>query len=88
MKLKRTLAAAMCLCMAALMLALQAPATVSADVTLMGDANNDGEFTIADAVMTRNWLIGSGELINWKNVDFARTTLSTALISLLCAENL
>ena len=54
MKLKRTLAAAMCLCMAALMLALQAPATVSADVTLMGDANNDGEFTIADAVMTRN----------------------------------
>lgn len=87
MKFKRTLAAAMCLCMAAPMLALQAPATVSADVTLMGDANNDGEFTIADAVMTRNWLIGSGELINWENVDFCKDNIIDSFdFIIMCRE--
>ena len=34
-----------------------------------GDANDDNQFTIADAVMLQNWLLGSGELTNWHNAD-------------------
>ncbi len=36
---------------------------------IKGDVNNDGEVTVADAIMLRNWLHGSGELTNWENVD-------------------
>lgn len=35
-----------------------------------GDANGDGEFGIADVVTLQNWLIGNGELIDWKAVDY------------------
>ncbi|MDE6538647.1 MAG: leucine-rich repeat protein [Ruminococcus sp.] len=35
-----------------------------------GDANGDGYFGIADAVTLQNWLMGSGELSNWKSVDY------------------
>lgn len=38
-------------------------------VILRGDANNDGEVNIADAVMLQKWLLGSGDLTNWQNVD-------------------
>ncbi|MBO5318203.1 MAG: leucine-rich repeat protein [Ruminococcus sp.] len=34
-----------------------------------GDANADGELTIADAVMLEKWLLGSGKLTAPKNVD-------------------
>ncbi len=34
-----------------------------------GDANNDNEVSIADAVMLEKWLLGSGDLTNWQNVD-------------------
>ncbi|MDE6502070.1 MAG: dockerin type I repeat-containing protein, partial [Ruminococcus sp.] len=34
-----------------------------------GDANDDNEFTVADAVMLQKWLLGSGELTNWQNAD-------------------
>lgn len=87
MKFKRTLAAAMSLCMAAPMLTLQAPANVSADVTIMGDANNDGEFTIADAVMTQKWIIGSGELTNWENADFCKDNVIDSFdFNIMCRE--
>lgn len=36
---------------------------------LRGDANNDGEVNITDAVILQNWLLGSGDLTNWQNVD-------------------
>ena len=36
---------------------------------LKGDANVDGEVNVADAVMLQKWLLGSGSLTNWKNVD-------------------
>lgn len=36
---------------------------------IQGDANYDGKFNIADLVMVRNWLFGSDDLKNWKNVD-------------------
>ena len=38
-------------------------------VLLDGDANLDGEVTVADAVMLQKWLLGSGELTCWQNVD-------------------
>lgn len=87
MKFKRIFAAAMSLCMAAPMLAIQSPADVSADVTLMGDANNDGKFTIADAVMTKKWIIGSGELDNWENVDFCKDNVIDSFdLNIMCKE--
>jgi len=36
---------------------------------LKGDANNDGNVTIADAVMLQKWLHSAGKLTNWKNAD-------------------
>lgn len=36
---------------------------------IAGDANGDGEFGVADAVMLQKWLIGAGELNDWKNAD-------------------
>ena len=37
--------------------------------TVKGDANADGYFDISDVVMLQNWLLGSGELNCWQNVD-------------------
>ncbi|MCM1316419.1 MAG: RICIN domain-containing protein [Prevotella sp.] len=47
--------------------AIQLKLTVTDNVK--GDANDDNEFTIADAVMLQKWLLGSGELTNWQNAD-------------------
>ena len=42
------------------------------EVTLMGDANNDGEFSLVDIVLLQKWLLNKSDahLGNWKNVDF------------------
>lgn len=40
---------------------------VSTGVT--GDVNADGEFTVADLVMMKNWLLGDGKLTDWKAGD-------------------
>lgn len=34
--------------------------------TIRGDVNADGSFNISDAVMLQKWLIGAGDIINWK----------------------
>lgn len=36
---------------------------------LKGDINDDGKANAADLVMLQKWLLGSGELTNWKNAD-------------------
>lgn len=36
----------------------------------MGDCNLDGKTGISDVVMLKKWLMGSGELKCWQNVDF------------------
>ena len=36
---------------------------------IKGDANNDKTVDISDAVMLQKWLLGEGNLTNWKNVD-------------------
>lgn len=36
---------------------------------IKGDANNDKTVDVSDAVMLQEWLLGSGNLTNWKNVD-------------------
>lgn len=41
-------------------------------VAVRGDANDDGEFDISDAVMLCNWLLGNGELTCWENVDLCK----------------
>ncbi|MDE5768681.1 MAG: CotH kinase family protein [Oscillospiraceae bacterium] len=38
-------------------------------LTEPGDVNADGEFSVADAVMLQKWLLGSGELTNWRAGD-------------------
>lgn len=38
--------------------------------TVVGDVNSDGEFTVADAVMMQNFLLGNGSLKDWKAGDF------------------
>lgn len=35
----------------------------------LGDANADGDFTVADVVMLQKWLLGAGNLTNWQNAD-------------------
>lgn len=37
--------------------------------TVRGDVNADGKFNIADAVMMQKWILGSGELTDWKAGD-------------------
>lgn len=37
---------------------------------LLGDANLDGSFNISDVIMLQKWLLNSGELTCWQNVDF------------------
>lgn len=39
---------------------------------LLGDANNDGKVSIMDAVMLQKWILGSGYLSNWHNVDLCK----------------
>ena len=34
-----------------------------------GDANNDGELGVLDIVMLQKWLLNTGDLTNWRNVD-------------------
>ena len=34
-----------------------------------GDANGDGDFTVADLVMLEKWLLGEDKLTYWKNAD-------------------
>lgn len=36
---------------------------------VIGDANDDGSLTISDLLMVQKWLLGYGELTNWKNAD-------------------
>ena len=36
---------------------------------LSGDADNDGEISVMDVVVLQKWLLGIGELPNWKNAD-------------------
>lgn len=36
---------------------------------LKGDINDDGKVNTADLVMLQKWILGSGELTNWKNAD-------------------
>ena len=36
---------------------------------LSGDADNDGEIGVMDIVVLQKWLLGIGELPNWKNAD-------------------
>lgn len=36
---------------------------------IRGDVNADGSFNIADAVMLQKWLVGAGDIVNWKSAD-------------------
>lgn len=40
--------------------------------TMSGDINNDNIVSVADAVMLQNWLLGSGNLTNWRNADICK----------------
>lgn len=40
---------------------------------LMGDADNNGAFGVADVIMLQKWLLGAGKLISWKAADFNET---------------
>lgn len=41
-------------------------------LTVRGDANGDGVFDIADAVMLQKWLLCGDELPYWQNADFCK----------------
>ncbi|MCM1269188.1 MAG: glycosyl hydrolase family 8 [Ruminococcus flavefaciens] len=38
-------------------------------VSVRGDVNDDGVFSIADLVMAQRYILGNGDLTNWKNGD-------------------
>lgn len=41
----------------------------AASESVIGDVNADGKFSIADAVMLQDWLLGRGELTDWQAGD-------------------
>ncbi|MBO5461189.1 MAG: RICIN domain-containing protein, partial [Ruminococcus sp.] len=46
------------------------PATTSpAEMTVIGDVNDDGELTIADLVMMQRWLLGADKITDWTAGD-------------------
>jgi len=42
--------------------------------SIEGDVNDDGVFSVADAVMMQKFLLGSGSLTQWENGDFDRNS--------------
>lgn len=43
-------------------------------VPVIGDCNNDGAFTMADAVMLQKWLVNDGtQLTNWEAADLDKS---------------
>lgn len=42
----------------------------SAETSLMGDVNADGQFDVNDVVILQKWLLGTGGLDNWEHADF------------------
>ncbi len=43
---------------------------------VIGDCNNDGELSVADAVMLQSWILGkSKELTNWKAADLCEDSI-------------
>ncbi len=44
-------------------------------ILLRGDADNNGKVNVADAVILEKWLLGSGDLINWQNVDLCNDNI-------------
>ncbi len=47
----------------------------SEKIPIIGDVNNDGEFSSADLVMMHKFLISDGELINWEAGDLCRDSV-------------
>lgn len=42
---------------------------------ILGDINSDGEFNISDVVILQKWLLGAGELTNWKAGDLCEDNI-------------
>lgn len=71
MKLKKLLAAVISLTMTFPVMPVGTAAVQAADASelVIGDANGDGAFNVADIVTVQKWLVGSGELTCWENAD-------------------
>ncbi len=52
---------------AAMAMAISALPVIQPTIT---NANDDGSLTISALLMVQKWLLGYGELTNWKNADF------------------
>ena len=46
--------------------------------SVRGDVNSDGKFSIADLVMTQQWILGSGNLTDWKAGDMDKDNVIDA----------
>lgn len=61
------------------------------DIMLKGDADNNGVVNVNDAIMLQEWLLGSGELTNWENVDLCEDgvidVFDLCLLKRLLVEN-
>ena len=45
------------------------PYQITAPETVRGDVNADGKLDISDIVMMQKWILGNGNLIDWKAGD-------------------
>ena len=61
---------------------------LSVSITVNGDVNADGEFSIADAVMLQAYLLGSGKLTDWQAGDLLKDNIINVFDFCLMKEKL
>ena len=56
--------------------------------TIAGDINADGQFNAADVIMMQKYLIGDGDLIDWKVGDLSKDNVINIFDMILIKRNL
>lgn len=56
--------------------------------TIAGDINADGQFNAADVIMMQKYLIGDGDLIDWKVGDLSKDNVINIFDMILMKRNL
>ncbi len=61
---------------------------INSQESIAGDINADGQFNAADVIMMQKYLLGDGELINWKAGDLSKDNVINIFDLILMKRNL